>query len=1557
MLDNSNKKDIILKNINNWKTKLLDLSTKNKTINFSMKETKTVPSQLEILIPNFNNFISTILDSNKQDFDIVNYKNKQINSKDVKNFYSFRVESINEIEKRNQIMQGKIYGEFGGEYVNLVLDKIYKNYKKFQEEYSIDILFLTFGLLEWYDSPYTDEKKFAPLLFIPVDLKKVGNNWTLVIKKENILAQNDALVMKFKKEFSININIDSDVLEGKGNVQSILEQFNNLILDNIEDKRWKIHNRIFLSNFDFSNIHTYKDLSENTNNVIHSPFCQHIMGESNSLDTDIRTINEKNINEKISIEDDFKILDADSSQEIAIKQAVAGKSFILQGPPGTGKSQTITNIITELISRGKKVLFLAAKRTALDVVYNNLKKVNLDKFAIPIYDLAVNKKEIINEIIQISNETSHNLLSETNLKNFITNHNQVQEILEKYGSILTKPFGPESLNLYNYIGKFAELESVLDLNFEIEDNPLKMSNSKFEDILNTIDRFFQSYQAINFDWKKHQWLGLNVVDINEKEEIFNNLENILEIASQTKQQIIDLGLQRNRVVIETNFITSIFAIYQLVNFYNSLKFQQDFDSNIDVNEILTQVKELNNITKTRQQLVSELLQTWTNVEFLEQKNARDVYETVINKSNSSFKFLSGAWKEVSRLFKSNLKENLDLKNINLIQQSEKFVNLEDHNKSIDKLVKQLPFEVDLKDLERVEQGFEQITNAMEELEIHHSIFKLLSMSYHNSRILNFLEKFVPRIQLLMSKFDKSLLNFENISFESFNNKVKGFIQFTSQFDDYVRFNFYKNSLQNLNCNNFLEAILKSNFTIDFRKIYLKQFYKKLVEHTIKTEIPYYDSIFLNNNLNLFRTRDQEIIKNNIDKIAFNLDKNIKEFLASANSNPQYMQLKKEAAKQTSKISFRQLFANSLDFILNIKPCLMLSPLVVSWLFKNLDFKFDVIIFDEASQIRPEIAITSLYRGKQVIIAGDKEQMPPSNFFVSNYEDDENGFDEDNLSAEDDFSNGFDSVLNLGEAILDSIELKWHYRSEFEELIYTSKENIYKSLKTFANARQPQSNEGLRFVYAQPDLATKISDEQNIINKSFEILKKLINKYHNKASIGFVVLNSEVQQKVEREIEKFKLNNPKYKFFFESQTDSPFFVKNIETVQGDERDFIIFLIEGKRNSDSRIGLSFGAINRNFGYKRLNVAITRAKKGMFLVSNFRSDEVDWFKSDNRGIKLLEQFFKNAEFGIKPAENTTADKTNSIFANQVYLKLKEKGFNVHKQVGSSSQYIDIAVVDSKNSNHYVLGIECDGTAYKQSKTSRDRDRLRHQVFQRRGWNIHRIWSVDWFKNSEEQLQIIVDKLINLGTYPDKSNNNSGIKSSNDDNYALRDFSSANLFEEFPDIEEIVSEFANKDDANSFYQADSEQKSLIIKQVLDKSGPILYSKLATIIKNWIFEPRINPSLKDKINNWIFPVAKIQDNFVIPLNADFKFRQSKTLATQRNILEIHDNELKNCILTIFEHNNIAISLSEMTREICNRTQNNFRATFSQKIKEIFEQLKDDDKVIEVSFEIYRKLN
>jgi len=431
----------------------------------------------------------------------------------------------------------------------------------------------------------------------------------------------------------------------------------------------------------------------------------------------------------------------------------------------------------------------------------------------------------------------------------------------------------------------------------------------------------------------------------------------------------------------------------------------------------------------------------------------------------------------------------------------------------------------------------------------------------------------------------------------------------------------------------------------------------------------------------------------------------------------------------------QLFKQSRNCISSLKPCWVMSPLSVSMLRPPCEW-FDVVIFDEASQIPPADAITAIKAGKQVVVAGDDRQLPPTSFFAAGDPKDDDGTDED-VYVDDIQVGNYESILAAMKSIVTKPrQLLWHYRSRDERLIAFSNNRIYKSLITFPDADQDGA---LNFenVGNNIDAISKGATNKAEIKKVIELIIAHATTRPNE-SLGVIALGSPHAIALENAIYLARDSYPELDSFLESNRDEPFFVKNLERVQGDERDAIILTVGYGRNEKGEIRYNFGPINGKNGERRLNVATTRAKRRLTLVATFNELDLDPKQCASSGMSFLRDYLGyvrsgGSNFGdtgvIKPAINP--------FERSIQERLEREGFDLVPQYGVGKYLIDFAVRDPKDSSKFLLAIECDGASYHSQPTARERDRLRQELLEDRGWRFHRIWSTDWFRDPDLEVR----------------------------------------------------------------------------------------------------------------------------------------------------------------------------------------------------------------------------
>ncbi len=450
-------------------------------------------------------------------------------------------------------------------------------------------------------------------------------------------------------------------------------------------------------------------------------------------------------------------------------------------------------------------------------------------------------------------------------------------------------------------------------------------------------------------------------------------------------------------------------------------------------------------------------------------------------------------------------------------------------------------------------------------------------------------------------------------------------------------------------------------------------------------------------------------------------------------------LKKEFAKKKGHLPIRKLMKEAGNVIRAIKPIFMMSPLSVAKFLPPESVHFDWVVFDEASQVKPVDAFGAIIRGKQTVIVGDNRQLPPTDFF-----DKQVGTDDEN--EEENLVNNIDSILDLFYAkSAPQRMLRWHYRSRHESLIAISNDQFYKNeLELFPSPDVSKEEVGLIY-HHHPDTvfdrggSRKNREEARIVAE--KVMKHARSQPH--LTLGVATFNASQMIAIQDQLEILRLEtlqqgDPSCETFFNAHPQEPFFVKNLENVQGDERDVIFISIGYGRDANGHLTMNFGPLNQDGGERRLNVLITRARRRCEVFTNLAADDIDLSRTDALGVKVLKRYLKYADTGeLDDMPEPTGRGADSPFEEEVAYALRKLGYQVEHQIGSAGYFIDLGVKDPERPGRYLLGIECDGATYHSAQSARDRDRLRQQVLEGLGWRIHRIWSTDWFKRQSHELR----------------------------------------------------------------------------------------------------------------------------------------------------------------------------------------------------------------------------
>ena len=449
-------------------------------------------------------------------------------------------------------------------------------------------------------------------------------------------------------------------------------------------------------------------------------------------------------------------------------------------------------------------------------------------------------------------------------------------------------------------------------------------------------------------------------------------------------------------------------------------------------------------------------------------------------------------------------------------------------------------------------------------------------------------------------------------------------------------------------------------------------------------------------------------------------------------------LKREFEKKMRHKPIRKLIEEAGNTIQAIKPVFMMSPLSIANFLPPGKLEFDLVIFDEASQVKPADSLGAILRSKQIVVVGDSKQLPPTNFFSTDYVGDDE--DENAESATTDIA----SVLSLCKSKnMSDRMLRWHYRSKHESLIEVSNRLFYENKLVVFPSNQVE-HKGMIFhhlpntVYDRGTSRANLQEAKAIAEAVFRFAKQ-----NPHLSLGAVAFSTAQQRAIEDQIEIMRRQNSQYESFFADSLREPFFVKSLENVQGDERDVILISIGYGRDEAGKLTMNFGPVNKDGGEKRLNVLFTRARSQCEVFCNFTANELSVSPDSPQGIIALKTYLQHAETGKMDLAIETGREPDSPFEVAVIEALKAQGYLVKSQIGVAGYSIDLAVANPELPNTYWIGIECDGATYHSSRSARDRDRLRQTILEDKGWKIHRIWSTDFFRNPSKEIQRTVEAI----------------------------------------------------------------------------------------------------------------------------------------------------------------------------------------------------------------------
>ena len=1333
-----------------WQRKLLDLSARNPLLNHKSSKTS-----LRLICPN-PALLEDGLAAGAR-FAIQAVPKPSSIGQDEEVHRQRTGEIITEEYARAALDKKQVLVDLPEEELNRRAVEIYRKAQTALQEGGANTLYLAIGFLLWKQDAKSDRRFRAPLILLPVTLeRKSVRSGVRMLAHDDEPRFNTTLLEMLRKDFRIDIRDFDGSLPSDRNgidVSSIWARMRRAVKD---APGFEVVEEVVLGHFSFAKYLMWKDLVDRTEALRKNPVVKHLLDTPRDrYGSEIEFVDTRDIDRKYHPSELLTPLPADASQMAAIATADRGKDFIVIGPPGTGKSQTISNLIAHILGQGKTVLFVSEKTAALDVVQRRLKAVGLGRFCLELHSNKASKADVLNQL-RDAWSYAQNVAS----GDWEGEGERLRDLRDRLNRIVDRLHlrRRNGLTAHHAIGlkvRDASLASRVSLVWPSADHHNEAGLREMRDAVEKLriqvaavgNTSESPFQLVTHDDWSPQWEA-NIV---ERAGRLSASMLALERSCEGFQRVVGIGgTYRN--------MSGLQALADLASLLGEC-WQKQAGYALDPNG----GEKIDGLTEAASRLRS----------FVEAVASLSCpYEALAwrkldgDEVGRRWKAATSTWWPKSffsrRRVLGELKEG-GAKGIPVpATDAPLLARLRQEGDAIDRLG-------DLLSEIKGWRGYATDPDAMLALkELGVRVRAVIGRLASDSTIL---VEVRTKVRSLLQEGD-DLLAPGAVVGRSAADLTNAYASFLSAHDafaasageaareclaeaedmfstarqaalaietrhaelrDWCHWRRRRTEAISLGLEPLVRSIERGSILAEeieatFYAAYCAWWSAAVIGEddvlrTFSTD-EHVDAI------EKFRQVDAEYQKLTAAEIATRLAGKVPG-VNQQRPTSSWGTLRREMEKKTRHKPVRQLIQEAPDALTALKPCLMMSPLSVAQYLPADHSPFDVVIFDEASQITVWDAVGALARGKQVIVAGDPKQMPPSNFFARS-EDDPDG----DIDVEGDLESILDEMLG---ASIPQRTLNLHYRSRRESLIAFSNSRYYdSSLVTFPAPVNP--DQGIRLIrpagfYARGGARHNEGEAKAVVA---EIVRRLT--HHDpsvsKASIGVVTFNSEQQTLIENLLDDARVKRPDIEWAFSQDALlEPVFVKNLETVQGDERDIILFSVTYGPDQSGHVTMNFGPLNRSGGERRLNVALTRARSELVVFSTLDPKRIDLSRTQARAVADLKHFLEYAERGataLGAAVYGSKGGFDSPFEMAVAEALRGKGWTVHTQIGVSAYRVDLGIVHPDFPRVYLAGVECDGAMYHSSGFARERDKIRQSVLEGLGWTLFRVWSTDWWTHS---------------------------------------------------------------------------------------------------------------------------------------------------------------------------------------------------------------------------------
>ena len=1224
-----------------------------------------------------------------------------------------------------------------------------------EEEQGVNILYLVLGFLTWLEDQSSSVKREAPLILVPAELIRNERTSTYDIRcRDDDITTNLPLQERLKQDFGIVL---PEIDEGEGwSPSEYFAQVGNVIA---ERTGWRIEpDAVQLGFFSFAKLLMLRDLDPQNwpeGALTESDLIRGLLVDGFTPADDLFGPEDR-LDQILDPADIIQVVDADASQTKVIEEVRRGRNLMVQGPPGTGKSQTITNIIAAAVHDGKSVLFMAEKMAALSVVHHRMVSTGLRDVCVELHSRKANKKALAQELGRTLAAGRHRPTISADPTKLRATRDALNRIADLQHTVLDgKDYTPFQAvaEIVRFIGCDAPPPSLVLEGLQC------LTNEDLRRIRDNIGRYVKELEASGHQ-DDHPFTGTKALDLQPPDlqrlgqELSDAISALDTLTGRASDALGVLGTAEPESLDDVSSCQRTLSVMAGAP-EGAADYISVFFDCADENR-LVEALEAGVDWKTAKVALEPVFHdnAWgAPVEPLRLAVARGL-ESFFARLGRRYR---RAASELGFLLRADLPKQAS-KRLALIEK------LIDVQRKYALLAEDQPWlETILADLwrgERTDYGralraakwlidvrvsgvirtSEMLSCAFEEFQDPEAVateFAGLVEQAHDAT-----EKPVERLSYDLSGVALgSAIGAASIS--ALSDQFAQMRDHLHRYDEWVRLENYRTVLRKDGLAPLINAIAKGILApgraeeefayacAEARWRHARDCHPTLSEELRTLNRHELVKVFGGLEKDRFRDVQALVLSRHFEQLP-------------RGSAGEMGIIRGEIARKRGHKSIRWVIKHAGTMVQRVKPVFLMSPISVAQFLSPGSVNFDLLVIDEASQVRPEDALGAVARARQIVVVGDQKQLPPTSFFdrLTGEQNDDEGDEAEALGAK---ATEMESILTLCEARgLRQNMLEWHYRSRDPSLIRVSNAEFYgDKLVLPPSPLQLDPNYGLKFKHVKGAYSSKSKGGGRPGTNKIEA-QEIVTTMAKHArdwpslSLGTVTFSKAQSDMVTEVLEHARRQDSVLDDFLRENKSENFFVKNIENVQGDERDVILISVGyGPHEPGERLSsMTFGPINAEGGERRLNVLFSRARVRCEVFASFDPGDIDLARTSREGPRVLKRFLEFAKSGLLDQRLPTGLDAESPFEEDVGQVIERLGYEVDAQVGSGGFRIDLGVRHAERPGQYILAVECDGATYHSALWARQRDRLRQEVLEGLGWRFHRIWSTDWFYRRQQEI-----------------------------------------------------------------------------------------------------------------------------------------------------------------------------------------------------------------------------